>query len=113
MNTETTNDRRDMRAMLAEIALATDMPVPDRIGFYPSGILGLDLPTIAEGQTWSRHLGGKTDTYLNVHDGRRYLDEGFITWHGWKVSLHASEPGPQAEPLAEETAARLAELTTA
>lgn len=114
MSTENTTERRDPRAMLAEIALASELPVPEVIYLYSdSGILALNLATLADGRAWSRHLGGSTDSYLNGHNGRRYLDEGRIRWHGWSVQLHASEPSCVDVPLAEDTAARLAKLASA
>jgi hypothetical protein len=103
------------RAMLALIAL-TDLPMPTRISFHPDGeILGLSFERLAAGIAWSSFLGGRTDTYENP-DGRRYLDEGLITWHGWDVQLHAYEPidaDPVDTPLPEDVTERLTALTQA
>lgn len=80
---------KSRRAMVALVALA-DLPMPQAIRFV-GDILSLDVDAVAEGQAWSQFLGGETDTYIH-DDGRRYLREGTIRWHGWSVQIHASDP---------------------
>jgi hypothetical protein len=82
------------RELLELVALAS-LPTPTSVQWY-DGILSLFFATVSDGQAWSRHLGGQTDTY--VRDGHRCLDEGRIRWHGWSVQLHARDKVPPAEP---------------
>lgn len=116
MTTQDLDTRRDPRVILAQIALATGLPIPKRIYFYDDpSILGLDLATLADGIAWSQHLGGDTTTYVNSNDGRCYLygGGGSITWHGWTVQLHASDPPATTKPLVEDITARLSDLVSA
>lgn len=115
MSTQTTTatqentGRTEPRAMLARIALA-DLPMPKHIHFYASSsILSLDLESVTDGQAWSRHLGGETGTYVNK-DGRTYLSEGVIRWHGWSVQLHASDDRAPDVVLDDTTTAKLLAL---
>jgi hypothetical protein len=85
-----------VRAMVARIVLATELPMPVRIAFQGEGvgepgrsILALSLRSVAQGAVWSRHLGGRTNTH--VSNDRVWLDEGPIRWHGWSVHLQASD----------------------
>src|SRR5262249_5260716 len=97
------------RAMLALITLAA-LPVPNAVRFYPdNNILSLNLDCVADGQAWSRHLGGKTDSYLNT-DGRAYLDEGVITWHGWSVHQQARAAAAADVAFDADATARLTEV---
>jgi len=111
--TDKSTEKYEPRAMLALIALATEVPTPKSVSFYrDSAIFSLSFERLAAGLAWSTFLGGQTETYVNK-DGRRYLDEGAITWHGWRVQLHASEPANDATteaPLAEDVTERLAAL---
>jgi hypothetical protein len=107
---------KPVREMVALVVLANHLPMPIRITFQGNGtgesgisILSLSFRTVADGQAWSRHLGGRTDTRVN-DDGRIYLDEGLITWHGWHVQLHASDDPVPGEPLAPAIAAELAAI---
>ena len=98
--------RLSTRAMLALVALA-DLPTPTGVSFVSDHILSLALDTIADGQAWSRYLGGSTDTC--VSNRTTYLNEGRIDWHGWSVQLHAYGPGPVAPTALDAvTTARLA-----
>lgn len=117
MTTETTSDRRDPRGMLAEIALATELPVPKEVSFLTDlGILSLRLATIADGVAWKRHLrpdDPERDSYISHSSGLRHLDHGVITWQGWRVNLSAHEPAAApSEPLPADTTARLTELAS-
>jgi hypothetical protein len=107
MTTKPTRERREPRVMLALIALATDLPVPGRIGFIDD-ILAMSFDRLVDGQAWSAHLGGKTETC--AHKGQRYLNEGMINWHGWSVQLNAHEPALTGGQLDADTTARLAAL---
>lgn len=111
--TNKSTEQYEPRAMLAVIALATEVPTPKSISIYPkSEILSLMFERLAHGLAWSAFLGGQTETYVNT-DGRRYLDAGVIRWHGWSVQLHASEAADDETdetPLAEDVAERLAAL---
>lgn len=104
--------RADHRSMLALIALAEGLPAPQRIDFHPNGkILSLTFEHLAGGIAWSAYLGGRTDT--REHDGRRWLDEGVIDWHGWSMQLHASSPvqdEPASKPLPRDVTERLSAL---
>jgi hypothetical protein len=111
-----TRSPKPVREMVALVVLvAADLPMPVRITFQGKGtgepgtsIMVLSFRSIAEGQAWSRHLGGRTDTHLSA-DGRRvWLDEGLIKWHGWSVQLHASDDVPATQPLDRTMAAELA-----
>jgi hypothetical protein len=104
---------KPVREMVALVVLANHLPMPVRITFQGKGtgesgisILSLSFRSVADGQAWSRHLGGRADTHVN-DDGRIYLDEGLITWHGWHVQLHASDDPVSGEPLAPAVAAEL------
>ena len=109
----TSTERRPMREVAAAIVLATNLPMPPTIRFhvYPDGkgILSMNLDSVAAGQRWSRHLGGETDTYINA-DGLRYLNEGVIEWRGWRVQIHATDPGQPDGGLDTETTAALSAL---
>jgi hypothetical protein len=96
------------RTMIALIALADDLPVPNRISFVDDRILAISCGTLAQGQAWSAHLGGKTETY--THDGAVWLDEGLINWRGWRVQVSASEPNGTADGLDDSDRAALTEL---
>ncbi|MBT8225450.1 MAG: hypothetical protein HKP61_21930 [Dactylosporangium sp.] len=98
------------RAMLAAVALA-DLPTPADIRFSKP-ILALTFDAIAQGQAWSRHLSGCTDT--RVYPGGVYLNEGRITWRGWSVHLLAWEDAPRPPAsLPADTRARLAQVASA
>lgn len=98
-------DRLPPRRMLALIALA-DLPTPESVAFYSETGLALSFGRLADGQAWSRFLEGSTGTY--TYNGRVVLDEGRITWHGWRVQLHAVEDLPPVPAfLDEDLAARL------
>jgi len=99
-------ERKDRRAMLALIALATDLPLPKAVNWYSDTGLSLDFDSLADGMAWSQHLGGQTATYIN-NDGFRYLREGSIRWHGWLVQIHANEPAGRGVQLDEVTTASL------
>src|SRR6266700_8072018 len=108
MSTESTPQRREPRAMLALIALATDLPLPTRINFN-DGILGLGFDTIAEGLPWLAFFNQPQETY--VYQGRRYLKDRQINeWHGWHVQLAAAEPATPDTGLDTDTGDRLTEL---
>jgi hypothetical protein len=106
--TDTARMPKPVREMAALVVLACDLPMPVRISFQGTGtgeagtsIMSMSLRTVAEGQAWSRHLGGRTDTYVSAGTGRTWLDEGLIKWHGWSVQLHASDdlnPGQSLDP---------------
>jgi len=104
--------------MVALVVLAaSDLPMPVRIAFQGKGtgepgasIMALFLRSVAEGQAWSRHLGGRTDTHVSADGHRVWLDEGVIRWHGWSVHLHAGDDVPATTPLDPSTAAELATI---
>jgi len=103
-----TPERREPRAMLALIALQSELPVPASIGFN-NGILSMSFPTITDGLPWLAFFGRRQETY--VYQGHRYLkDRELNEWHGWHVQLHASEPAAPDTELDEATAGRLAQL---
>jgi hypothetical protein len=103
-------ERKTPRQMLALITLATDLPLPKEIRFR-SDRISLDLVTIADGVAWCRYLGFNDETRLNPLDGYRYLTYGLGHWHGWGVSLHASEIADrQPETIADDQTAALTEL---
>jgi hypothetical protein len=105
VSTETTAVQAEPRAMLALIALAA-LPMPDAVRFHPNGeILSLSFERIADGQAWSSHLGGSTDTY--VYNGQTFLNEGVIRWRGWSVHLLAAEAHTPDAALDEDTAGQL------
>ena len=83
--------RLSPRAMLVLVASA-DLPTPTGVSFINDHLLTLDFGCVADGQAWSRHLGGSTNTY--VDDGYVYLSEGAIRWRGWSVGLYATDPVP-------------------
>src|SRR6266571_5133804 len=105
MSTESTPQRREPRAMLALIALATDLPLPTRINFN-DGILGLGFDSITEGLPWLAFFGQPQESY--VYQGRRYLKDREINqWHGWHVQLAAAEPAVPDAGLDAETTEQL------
>lgn len=100
--------RKSARQMLALIALATDLPVPETITFH-SGILGLSFPNARDGQTWVRHFNAELRNH--VSDGIRYVGQlGAIDWHGWDVSCSGSEPVTPDTDLDTDQDAALTEL---
>jgi hypothetical protein len=106
---------KPVREMTALVVLASDLPMPVRLSFQGKGIgesgtsiMSMSLRTVAEGQAWSRHLGGRTDTYVSANTGRTWLDEGVIKWHGWSVHLDASDDPIPVQPLDPATAAGVA-----
>jgi hypothetical protein len=103
----------EARKMLALIALATEVPVPKNISFHPNGeLLSLTFERLSAGLAWSSYLGGQLDTY--VHNAARYLNEGVIDWHGWRVQLHACDlVEPVEASLAQDITDGLAALTQA
>jgi hypothetical protein len=103
----TTDQPASRREVLAFIALQ-DLPMPRETRFQ-GHILALRLDSVADGQAWSRFLGGETTTYVNT-DGRTYLDEGVIKWRGFSVLLHASDKAAVNSELDEDTTAALREI---
>lgn len=103
---------KSARAMLAAIALLTDLPLPWDITFYddrPS--LSLSFTTLADGLRWAEHFGFSTETYVNDRNGYRYLKWAQGDWHGWTLSLQAHDEPPFDGDLDEGQAAALTELT--
>lgn len=108
-----TRSCKPARAVLALIALATELPLPNRIALYAEGeigaepVLALDFATINEGIAWAKHLDVEVAPHVN--NGYHYLGHrGVDYWHGWRVSLNAHEPVAVPEPdllTGEETAA--------
>lgn len=85
--------RWSARQVLVEI-VRIELPVPTSIRVYQDlGIVALGFERLAPGVAWSRHLGGRTDTRSGA-DGRVFLDEGVIVWHGWRVQVLANELAP-------------------
>jgi hypothetical protein len=108
---------KPVREMVALVVLACHLPMPVRIAFQGKGtgesgisILSLSFRTVAEGQAWSRHLGGRANTRVSADTGRTWLDEGVIKWHGWHVQLHASDDPVPGQPLNPATTADLAAI---
>ncbi len=105
----TTNESpQSRRQVLAAIALA-DLPMPNEINFNDvrRDLLSLTFDGLADGETWARALGGYEPA--RVYNGRRWLCQGQIRWHGWSVQLHASEPtAGDGSDLDAETAQALA-----
>lgn len=92
---------KPVREMLVLIVAAAQLPTPTQISFQGAGvgdlgrsILALRFRSIAEGQAWSRYLGGRTTTRPSATGGHVWLDEGVIRWHGWSVQLHAYDDMP-------------------
>ena len=107
--TTTTTERSQPRAMLALIALATDLPVPEAIYLYDNGILSMNLRSLAEGYAWLRFLGHTPASYAN-NNGYRHLKYGTIEWHGWHVHIQASDPAVPDTGLDQATTTALADL---
>jgi hypothetical protein len=108
MTIDQSADRAEPRVVLAHIALATALPVPRDVTFYPHG-LSLGFTRLADGQAWSEYLGGTTDTYVN--EGRRYLRSAVYRWHDWSVQLFASEAVTPDSGLDEQTRTALRAVT--
>jgi hypothetical protein len=113
----TSRTAKPAREMTALVVLACQLPMPVRISFQGTGIgeagtaiMAMSLRTVAEGQAWSRHLGGRTDTHVSATSSRTWLDEGVIKWHGWSVHLEASDEAIPEQPLDAVTAADLADI---
>jgi hypothetical protein len=105
---------KSVREMVALVVLADHLPMPIRIAFQGKGvgepgssILALSVASVAQGQAWSRHLGGRTDTYVNAKTGQTWLDEGVIVWHGWHVQLQAWDESTPVTPLNSTVSAKL------
>jgi hypothetical protein len=112
-------ERTDPRAMLALIALAGDLPVPAAVRFYNDAELAatliLDFEFLSTAAAWCAHLGGDVHA-AEEHDGRRWFRSGRITWLGWSVQIHASEPAATSLPgeaLSEDVTEGLAALVPA
>jgi hypothetical protein len=90
-------DRKSRRGVLAAIALTDNLPMPQRVNFYDHrAVLSLDFDTVAQAEAWCSFLGYEAQPY--VKDGHRYVGQfGLISWHGWDVGIHASEPAPDAD----------------
>lgn len=109
----TNSKPRELRAMMALVVLAAELPMPMCIRFQGEGIgepgtsiMDLHFDRVRDGQAWSRHLGGRADTYRNT-DGNTYLRAGSIKWHGWSVALFASEKTLPDSALDQDTNTRL------
>lgn len=112
-----TTDHKPARAILALIALATDLPMPTGIWLYPPGevsdepTLAISFATVADGLAWATHLGVSVTPYVG-DDGNRYLGHRSADrWHGWRLSLGAHDPATVAEQdtlSADESAALVA-----
>jgi hypothetical protein len=99
--TTTTNEHlapKAHRYMVAVVVAAEELPMPTRITFQGDGvgesgasIMCLSFRTVADGQAWGRHLGGRTDAYVSAETGETWLDHGVIRWHGWSVILDARD----------------------
>lgn len=111
MSTVTT--RKPPRAMLALIALATDLPMPRGVTFFTDeGNLSLSFWTIADGSLWADHFGEQPSIRV-ADDGYRYLRAGTVIWHGWNIHLNAYEPVQPDVDLAADERAALTELAEA
>lgn len=106
---DTVTTRKSARAILALIALATDLPMPNNIRFYTErSTISLDFESIADALPWCGYLDFDPETYLNG-DGNRYLKWARGDWHGWNVQLHAYDK-PPFDAIEEFDSAALAEL---
>lgn len=87
-------DRKSPRAMLALIALATDLPCPCEVTFYSSrGSLMLTFDRIDDAARWLAFLGAGSEPYVDKTNGRRHVGQvGLPKWHGWQFSAYAAEP---------------------
>lgn len=104
----TSTEKRTARAMLATIALATELPLPTAVTFGTNGIT-MDLATTTDGLAWAGHLGVEAETYLNK-DGNRYLRCAYANWHGWSVGLWAVDRAGEGDHLGEDVATALAAI---
>lgn len=114
---DTVTNRKPPRAMLALVALATDLPLPQDVRFsvderHAHHSLTLSFEAIADAVPWVERLGGTTQPH--EYQGTRYLGyrAGSDLWHGWEVTLHAAEDAEQVDEIGDERAA-LTELAGA
>ncbi len=68
-------------------------------------MLALTCDRLADGQAWASYLGAPTDS--RITNGVRYLKTGQLTWGGWDLHLHASEPVTVDRPLDQATTGQL------
>jgi hypothetical protein len=92
------------RYLVALVVQAEDLPMPTRIAFLGEGvgesgtsIMCLSFRSVAEGQAWSRYLGGRTDAYVSAETSLAFLDHGVIRWHGWSVILDAYDEAAEGD----------------
>ncbi|MEV6297813.1 hypothetical protein AB0M02_00230 [Actinoplanes sp. NPDC051861] len=101
--------RKPQRAMLAQIALATTLPLPETVSFKADhGILYLHCGSMADGFAWVVHFGVEARKY--ELDGIGNLTHSDVVWDGWDLRVIASEPDPVPEKLPTGTETALCEI---
>lgn len=106
----TSTDRCSFRYLVAQIVLATDVPMPYRFGVFDEGYVSLTFKSVADAHAWASLVGAKAEPYINK-DGNRYAGVGTAPpWNGWRLQINASEPVTPDDPLDEATSAALTAL---
>lgn len=109
--TENTSAARcTFRYLVAQIVLATDLPMPDDIHtFGEGGSVSISLGNVAEAEAWGRFLGAGVMP-ARAHGGTRYANVDGASWHGWYIQIHGTEPAQPDAGLDESTTAALREV---
>lgn len=95
-NENTSTERCTFRYLVAEIVLATDMPMPNDIHTFSDDSVSMSLANVTEAEAWGRFLGAHVSP-ARVHGGKRWAEVDGANWHGWYIQIHGAEP---AEPVA-------------
>jgi len=104
--------RASTRAMYAHVALASDLPMPKDVFFTTGGSVSLGFDLLSSAAAWCKFLGGE-ETGSDDHDGKRYFRHNYsLFWHGWRVSLTASEPVKTVRAAAALPATLAADLSS-
>jgi hypothetical protein len=104
----TGTERCTLRYLVAQIVLATDVPMPEQISVFDEGSVSLRFLRNDEAHAWAQFLSAKAEPY--VYKGDRYAGVRGTTWHGWYVQINASEPASPTDSLDEDITDALREV---
>src|SRR5688500_7443634 len=104
----TSTERCTYRYLVAQIVLATELPMPKEIHTFGVDSVSVSLNNVADAETWGRFLGANVRP-ASTHGGKRYANVDGVIWHGWYMQIHGTEPAaPDAGLDTDTTAALLA-----
>lgn len=105
----TSTERCTFRYLVAQIMLATELPMPNDIHTFGAGEVSVRLNNVAEAEAWGRFLDAEVSS-ARVHSGKRWAEVGGVKWHGWYMQIHGNEPAELEAELDVDTAAALREV---